>query len=126
MNNPFTSVYSKYISIKKKLTSVKKEEMSMRKELISKCSKPVIEGTVSEEIDDFLLKYGFKINRSVDKAVLDTIWENLNDEEKLCISFEPKLNLKNYKALQKLNPKSELMKAIVEKPGTGTLLVAEL
>lgn len=109
----------KWIITKAALDEIKKEEMELRKELCDYILEGNIKGSKKKLIGKYQLTASAKLNSSIDKEVLNTIWEDLSVEEKACFRFDPKLVAKEYK---KLSPEYTILhSAIVDKPGAPTL-----
>lgn len=108
------------------LKKFKKKELSLRNEIISEHGSTKIDGTEKQTIDNLEIIFSFDLTKSIDRAALDTGWDNLSEEEKACIDWKPALKLKEYKALKESNPKSLLLRCITEKPAQGTLKMVYL
>lgn len=101
---------------KESLAEAKEKEMSFRKhacKLIFNNS----ESEESKEVVKGVFKYKAKqgLNRSIDKSALESIYNDLSDEEKKCIKWEPKVSW------TKIPEDSILWDIITEKPATPTL-----
>ena len=105
------------------LKSVKEEEAKLRREICDSLFKGKV-GEFREKavIDGYTVVATSKVNRTVDKAVLTSLWEALSEDEKACIEFKPDLKLTNYR---KLNDNDMLHEAITVKPGMPTLEVKD-
>lgn len=97
----------------------KKKEMNLRKEICEYLLEGKIKGTVKRTIEGYLLTASAKLNTSIDKEVLEAIWEDLTTEEKACFRFDPKLVAKEYKKLPVEYNTLDI--AITDKPGAPTL-----
>lgn len=113
-----------WIELSALLKRAKEEEVIARRELCQRLvGNQLGEFSVKGEIDGITVKVTSRVNRTLDKAVLAALWEDLTESEKECIDFKPALKLANYR---KLSYDSTLHEAITEKPSeTPTLEVLE-
>lgn len=81
-------------------------------------SRDVYEGSDKTTFDSFIAVLTARVNRNVDATALESIWEDLTEEEKACINYKPRLNLAKYR---KLPDDSILHSVITESPGVPTL-----
>jgi len=116
-NDVFLSECLRWKKLYSKLQMIKLEETNLRIAICNKIFKDEYKNKTLN-INNFKIKATAKINTKIDNAVLDTVWQKLTDNEKLCIKFTPELIKKNYDALS--NSKI-LDECITRKPGTPTL-----
>jgi len=119
-----TKNYEDYLEAKAKLNFWKKKENELRVSILEDMEDPAIQkGTVKKQHLGFSVKATYKLNESIDEAVLDRLMGELNDEEKDCLKFKPSLIQKN---INKLDNKSKLFSCITSKPGLGSIVVEVL
>ncbi len=118
------SKLAKWMQLSKLLKDTKEAELLLRKEICSEILKGRL-GEIREKAiyDGHNIVVESKVNRSIDSAVLNAIWDSLTEEDTNCIEFKPSLKLANYR---KLLRDSLLHEAITEKPSeTPTLEVKD-
>jgi hypothetical protein len=113
----------KWMLLSSSLKRIKDEEMTLRREICEE----IFAGEVGEfrkkaEYDGRTVTAISTVNRSVDKAVLSSIWEDLSEAEQDAINFKPEISVSKYK---KLEGKLLLNEAITVKPGAPTLEVKD-
>lgn len=106
------------------LTKAKKTELELRKKVINHFRYGSnVEGVQHKSIEgleiDILITLG--LTRKLDSDALDTIWSDLNQEQRDCINYNPSLDLKAYKELLKDGSQGELMNVITETPKLATV-----
>lgn len=104
---------------KTELASLQKRERELRAEITDQMLAAKLEGSVSQKNEEYKLTATAVLNRAVDQAVLESIWDDLTFEEQQCIEYKPKLILGKYKEFEQLE--SKLMEAITVKPGMAQL-----
>ena len=104
---------------KVELAALQKKERELRAEITDELLKAKLEGSVSQKNEEYKLTATAVLNRAVDQAVLESIWDDLTFEEQQCIEYKPKLILGKYKEFEQLE--SKLMEAITVKPGMAQL-----
>lgn len=122
------NLYQQYSKIKKDFTDLKSEELKLRNKLIKMQHKTKFEGTENFNHPRLgvIASVVFGINRSVDEAVLDTIWDNLTTEEKEVIKYKPEVDIKKYRELEQTFPDSKIFDAIIEKESQPSLKIKEI
>ena len=111
-----------WLKLQNLLKKTKEQEMTLRKAIASFIMGDKKAGTETRIFDDLEAKVSIQLSYSVDKGILLAL-HSLSDEEKECIAWEPKLKVKEYKALKKSKGDSPfpLMQAIIIKPSAPTL-----
>lgn len=109
-----------WIAAKIKLDTAKKQELELRLPICEEILAGKVKGTKKAAVKKFLLTATAKLNEKVDEDLLDTIWEDLADEEKECIKFKPSIKAKEF---HKLKDSMLLHRAIDSKPGMPALTV---
>lgn len=109
-----------------RLKQVKNEEAKLRREICEELFEGAAgEFSIKRRVGYLDVKATSKVNRKVDEAELDSVWELLREAEKACFKFKPTLQLAKYKALKKADLVVHLYDAITESPGMPTLEVKE-
>ena len=108
-----------WLSLSQRLKDLKAEEASLRRQLCSE----LFEGKEGEfktqlKLGSVVVTGKSSVNRKIDQAVLNTIIDELSDEERMCIRYKPELELKSYR---KLPENSLLHECITESPAMPTL-----
>ena len=109
----------KWQKTKTELATLQKKERELRAEITAELLEKKLEGTSSFKTDEFKLTATAVLNRSIDQAVLESIWDDLTFEEQQCIEYKPKLVMGKYKGYEAEG--SRLMEAITVKPGMAQL-----
>lgn len=119
------SIYDEWLEAANQLKIAKAVELKLRKKICEKILGDKIEGAVTElaHYKRFKVTATAKLNRSIDRSVLEAIWEDLTDDEKECVDYKPSLKLAEYKKIEQTGGK--LLDAVTVKPGTPTLKVLE-
>ena len=99
------SLLEQYIEAKEGLTKFKKLESELRIELLSELFPNTVEGTMNTIDGDYAVKGGFSLNHSLNRKSLESIYDDLTEDEKGCIDFKPGLKLSAYKSLGSENRK---------------------
>jgi len=105
------------------LKEAKKTELDLRNKIIGAFRYTKSEGVEHKSVDgldiDICITLG--LSRSIDKNGLEYIWENLDDQQKDCVEFNPKLSVSKYKQLVEDDEAGELINVITEKPSQATV-----
>lgn len=107
------------------LKKAKALELKLRNEIIKSFRYKKFEGVENKEFtsDDLNVKIsvGLKLNRSIDKDAVETLWSELNEEERGVFKHDPSLIVAEYKKLFEAGGADRLMNMITEKPGQATI-----
>ena len=106
-----------------RLKNLKKDELKLRKEICELALDGKTKGSKNCTYGQYPITATAKLNSKLDEILLKDMWSNLNEAEKACIKFVPKLVDKEYK---NLDEKSNLHRAVENKPGTPSLKLKEL
>ena len=114
-----------YLRVKAEFTKYKGLELKERNKIIGSFRYDNKEGVNHKTIDeaDVDIAVTTKINRSIDKAALDTVWNELSDAEKECFNFKPELNKKAFHALIDAGEADRVMSLITEKEGQASVAI---
>lgn len=109
-----------WLTVSNGLKALKEKELKLRREVALEMAKGSTgEFKVHAEYELFDIQAEFKMNRKVDAITIHAMFEGLNDHEKACIKFDPKLNLSQYR---KLPDDSMLHEAVTETPSPTPVL----
>lgn len=111
---------AKWQEVKNIFDLLKTAEMDLRKELCAHILGDKIKGNKTAAIGEKKVTATAKLNTSVDKELLRTIWTNLSADERKAIRFKPEVVAKEY---GKIPNNSKLHQAVETKPGMPTLVV---
>lgn len=109
-----------WIIAKANLNTAKKQESELRLSICEEILDGKVKGSKKSTIGRFILTATAKLNEKVDEDLLDTIWEDLADEEKECIEYKPSIKAKEF---HKLKDSMLLHRAIDSKPGMPALAI---
>ncbi len=118
-----SSIYEEWMEAYRDLQRAKQNELMLRNAITTVQLEEVLEGSKTSRSGNLKIVATAKLNRSVDRAVLDTIWEDLTPEEQECVDFKPSLKLSNYKKIEATGGK--LLEAVTVKPGQASLKITE-
>ena len=115
---------SKFLEWKKmseQLKALKAAEMKARKELAAEIlfgmAPPCKKRTEMDGID---VQFEIGVSHSIDKAAFESVYDELDPLDKTAIKHEPKLKLREYKAI----PKNSLLhEAVVVKPSAPVIKI---
>lgn len=120
---------NRWYTVNEQLTKLKKEELSLRRELFAAAFSDPKEGSKENKLplaDGFILQGDYKINRTVDPAVVSTLAKmpNVAPLVERLINYKPTLILSEWR---KLSDEDRILVAdmVTEKPGTPALKVVE-
>jgi len=113
--------------VDQQLSAVKVRELELRKALFARSFPAPVEGSAQNKKDlseGWILQGDYKINRSVDDAVVSALMKGDNTRAlaERVFRYKPELNLKEYKGLSP-EDKKLIADAVTEKPGTPSLEV---
>jgi len=117
------SLYNDWLTAKKNLTKFKTDELKLRNEIIQTFIDNEVSGNLKFQKGHYKITIGLSLNNQLDESVLNTIWEDLSDEEKNCIKYKPSLIAKDFK---ELSGNEKLFEAITIKPRQSTLKIEVL
>jgi hypothetical protein len=121
-DSEFKLKLSKWYDLASRLRQVKNEEANLRREICEEIFEGATgEFTKKQFVDSVEIKAKSTVNRSLDVAILDAIWENLTEAERSVIAYKPYLKTGDYKKAVKAGLIDTLFEAITEKPGMPTL-----
>src|SRR5210317_628632 len=87
----------KWQKSKTELLTAQQTERELRAEICEEMLTAKLEGTESFKTDEFKVAATAVLNRSIDQAVLESIWDELTFEEQQCVEYKPKLILGKYR-----------------------------
>ncbi len=104
MSNNIKERLKEWRKLARLLAKYKKSEFALRKDIAEATLKPDdfnALGNGKVTVEDGNTEYAIVRNTvlGVDKAVLEAIYQDLSDEEKAVIKYEPKLDLRKYRNL---------------------------
>lgn len=117
------SIYEDWLEASAALRKAKAEELRLRNAICNTHLEEVLEGSKTQRFGNLKITATAKLNRTVDRDVLDAIWEDLTPEEQDCVDYKPSLRLTEYKRIEASGGK--LTEAVTVKPGQATLKIVE-
>jgi hypothetical protein len=118
------SIYEEWLEATYALAKAKQEELLLRNAICTAHLEEVIEGSNTKVFGNLKVTATAKLNRTIDRDVLDTIWEDLTPDEQACIDFKPTIRLGLYKKIEAEG--GTLLEAVTVKPGQASLKVVEV
>lgn len=115
------SLYQQWLAASSALTNAKKLELDLRNKICAMHLSDKLEGSKTIRHNSFILKPTAKLTRSIDKEMLEAIWDDLSDSEKECIEYKPALKLTDYKKIEEEG--GLLTDAITVKPAQASLKI---
>jgi len=117
------SIYNEWMDACARLRNAKEEELLLRNAICMAHLEDVLEGSKTTRSGNLKITATANLNRSVNREVLEAIYEDLTDEEKECIDFKPSLRVGEYKRIE--GSVGLLAEAITIKPAQSTLKIVE-
>ena len=111
-----------WLDIKAQLDELNLKERQLRKEICTEVLGDKLEGSVTAKSEELKITATAILNRTLDQAVLESVWEDLSWEEQQAVEYKPKLKVKQYKMYETTD--SKLLEAVTVKPGMAQLRVA--
>ena len=108
-----------WAATKAEVTRLQKKERELRAEITKSMLGSKLEGSISDKTEVYKVTATAVLNRALDQAVLETLWDGLSWEEQQCVEYKPKLIAGKYKEFEKLD--SKLNEAVTVKPGMAQL-----
>lgn len=124
-----TDKMSEWFDLTQQLETIKARELQLRNELFAESFADPVEGAAHNKRelgDGWILQGDYKINRTIDQAVVSTLAKGDNTApliDKL-IRYKPELVLKEWKALSD-EDKVLVADMVTEKPGTPGLKIVK-
>ena len=118
-----------WFKVSKVLEDAKVEEIKLRKELFGEAFPDPTEGSKENKLelaDGFILQGDYKINRTLDQAVISTLAKGDNTKTRVdkLIDYKPALILKEWKALTDADM-ILVADMVTEKPGAPSLKIVK-
>lgn len=110
--------YQEWLEMSEELHTLKRRELALRNELIVTDK---LEGSTTTHPTGYKVTVTARLTRTIDRPVLEAIWDELTDTEKECIDYKPSLVLANYRSIEESGGK--LMEAVTVKPAQASLKV---
>lgn len=110
-------------SIQKQLKDIKKKEADMRIEICDELLRRKPVGTHSFNIGNFRLKVTKKITTSIDKVMLEALYDDFTPEEAACFAFNPSFQSSKYKLLEDSSHVDEVLET---KPAMPTIVIEHM
>jgi hypothetical protein len=103
-----------------KLAAAKTHEMELRQDICKEVLDGKLKGVKHLIVEGLDVAATGKINTTLDPELLESIWNDLPQQERDCVVQKPSLVAKNYKGL---SDDSLLHQAVTTKPGAPSLSV---
>lgn len=105
------------------LAKAKKTEIELRNKIIGAFRYTKSEGVEHKSVDglDIDICVTLGLRRSIDKNGLESIWSELDDQQKDTVEFKPSLTVSKFKKLVKDDEAGLLASVITEKPSQATV-----
>lgn len=119
-----SKLHEEWLEVSDQLRTLKAQELKLRNRIATPLLSDKVEGTVTDTNTKYKITATARVNRVVDREVLEAIWEDLTAQERECIDYKPNLVLSNYKPYEISGGK--LMEAVTVKPGQASLKIERL
>ncbi len=119
-----SKLHEEWLDLSDQLRSLKALELKLRNRIAAPLLSEKVEGTVSSTNTKYKITATARVNRTIDRELLEAIWEDLSLDEQECIDYKPSLVLSNYKPYEETGGK--LMEAVTVKPGQASLKIERL
>jgi hypothetical protein len=118
------SIYEEWMAAYETLQQAKADELRLRNAICDTHLTEKLEGTETTIYGNLKIAVTARLHRTIDRPVLDSIWEDLSEEEKAAVDFKPNLKLTQYKQLEANG--SLITEAVTVKPGQASLKITEI
>ena len=112
---------TEWCALKADIETMNVRERELRREITKEILGEKLEGSVTARDGEMKVTATAILNRSLDQAVLESIWDELSWEEQQAVEYKPKLKVKQYKTFETTD--SKLLDAVTVKPGMAQLRV---
>ena len=92
------SIYTDHKHAVKMLNKYKAKELAIRKEIVETLAKDETAGTYTFMEDGYQIKIVKSYNYSLDRDLLESIYDDLPEEQQALLDFKPSLKIADYKA----------------------------
>ncbi len=113
--------YDEWLAIQAELRALKARELKLRDRICKAVLADKLEGAVTITKPGYKVTATARVNRTIDRDMLDALWSDLTDAEQESIDFKPNLVLANYKKIEQTGGK--LLEAVTVKPGQASLKI---
>jgi hypothetical protein len=113
--------YDEWLEVQAELRSLKSRELKLRDKICTKILEEKLEGSVTVRKPGYKVTATARVNRVIDRDMLEALWADLDPGEQECIDYKPNLVLANYKKVEATGGK--LMEAVTVKPGQASLKI---
>lgn len=121
-----SKLHDDWMETNDRLKVLKFEELKLRNKICARVLSDKLEGAVTITKGSLKITATARLNRSVDRELLEAIYEDLTLDEQECIDYKPTLVLSAYKPIEAGAGDSKLMEAITVKPGQASLKIERL
>lgn len=120
-------IYEEWLEAYAAMQHTKARELKIRNTIIDSFKSDKLEGSVTTHSPrgDYKIIVTTRVNRSIDREVLEAIWDGLSQDEQDCIDYKPNLILSNYKPIE-ASSDGKLLEAITVKPGQASLKIERM
>ncbi len=115
-------IHEEWMELNDQLRILKAQELKLRNKICTSFLEGKLEGAVTTTLGSLKITTTARVNRNVDREVLEAIWEDLSPDEQDCIDYKPNLVLSAYKPYE-AGQGGKLMEAITVKPGQASLKI---
>ncbi len=113
--------YDEWLEVNAELRSLKFRELKLRDKICAGILEEKLEGSVTIRKPGYKVTATARVNRVIDREMLDALWHDLDSAEQECIDYKPNLVLANYKKIEQTGGK--LLEAVTVKPGQASLKI---
>lgn len=118
------NIYQAWLLSVDLLKQAKKDELELRNKICGELLVGKLEGSLTKHDQGYKVVPTAKLTRTIDKPMLEAIWDDLSDKEKECIVYKPSLVLANYKIIEAEG--GTLLDAVTVKPAQSSLKIIPL
>lgn len=119
-----SKLHDEWLEVSDDLRALKALELKLRNKIAAPLLSDKVEGAVTSTNKYYKITATARVNRVIDREILEAIWEDLSHDEQECIDYKPNLVLSNYKPYETTGGK--LMEAVTVKPGQASLKIERL
>lgn len=114
-------IYEEWLAVQAELRTLKATELKLRDKICKQILADKLEGAVTIKKPHYKVTATARVNRTIDRDMLEALWTDLTPAEQESIDYKPNLVLANYKKVEQTGGK--LLEAVTVKPGQASLKI---
>ena len=116
-----SKLYEEWLEVSAQLRTLKAKELKLRDKIVKPLLEDKLEGAATSYKKGYKVTATARVNRTLDRELLEAIWEDLPLDEQEAVDWKPSLILQNYRRIEEQGGK--LLEAVTVKPGQASLKI---